>query len=84
MDSALDFYSVRCVLRAHRSNPKVAGSTPARSSKVAVSITIMLIASLAQMVEHLLCKVGLAEGTGFDPQRRHTFLSIFEILKRIC
>ncbi len=44
---------------------------------------IMLIASLAQMVEHLLCKVGLAEGTGFDTQRRQAFLSIFEILKRI-
>ena len=50
----------------------------------ATSIKIMLIASLAQMVEHLLCKVGLAEGTGFDPQRRQAFLSIFEILKRIC
>ena len=42
---------------------------------------IMLVASLAQMVEHLLCKVGLAEGTGFDPQRRQAFLSILKSSK---
>ena len=74
---------MRCGRCTHRSNPKVAGSTPARSNRGATSIIIMLTASLAQMVEHLLCKVGLAEGTGFDPQRRQAFLSIFEILKRI-